>query len=421
MTVLEPYLVRPEAVLFLFNVGAASLLLCGLGLLAVRPLGRYPAPLRHGLLLTVLVVLVGSPLVFSLATVLGWGFQLPVATATLDGQKGLPSDPALLVSSDTNDEPSAGARLGDESNPQVTAAHGLPLSAGQALGTLLICVWGIGTVVVAARFARGLETLTSLRATLRAVHDPALTHAAAETCRLLGIKQRVELCQAPLVLIPFSLGLFRPRIILPAGLAERLDEEQVRYVLLHESAHIRRGDHWVALLQCCCTTLFWWNPLLRSLNARLVRLREQICDDYVTWAGGDGRHFAEALVRVAEWGAVRPSALCSAALLDSPGADLDEGNAVCRELEERIVRLVQKKRRRELRMSRSSRAAVMALGMLATAALPIAGLARPIRQWRARWRRRVPPTSCRPSRGPSRLGHCRGRRQGSSRFWPTGG
>jgi hypothetical protein len=105
-----------------------------------------------------------------------------------------------------------------------------------------------------------------------------------------------------------------------------------------------------------------------------VCLREQICDDHVLSAGGDGRVFAEALVRVAEWGAVQPDLLCSAALLNHRTEDRDGDAAGCRELEERIVRLVRRCRPRELRMSATSRLTVAAFGLLLAAGLPIAGL-----------------------------------------------
>ena len=57
---------------------------------------------------------------------------------------------------------------------------------------------------------------------------------------------------------PFVLGFFRPRIYLPVGLTE----QERRYVLLHEQAHIRRWDHRFKPLAYVLLCLHWFDPVL---------------------------------------------------------------------------------------------------------------------------------------------------------------
>lgn len=57
---------------------------------------------------------------------------------------------------------------------------------------------------------------------------------------------------------PFVLGFFRPRIYLPVGLTE----QERRYVLLHEQAHIRRWDHRFKPLAYALLCLHWFDPIL---------------------------------------------------------------------------------------------------------------------------------------------------------------
>lgn len=57
---------------------------------------------------------------------------------------------------------------------------------------------------------------------------------------------------------PFVLGFFRPRIYLPVGLTE----QERRYVLLHEQAHIRRWDHRFKPLAYALLCLHWFDPVL---------------------------------------------------------------------------------------------------------------------------------------------------------------
>ena len=57
---------------------------------------------------------------------------------------------------------------------------------------------------------------------------------------------------------PFVCGFFRPRIYLPASLAE----PDRRYVLLHEQAHIRRRDYLTKPLAYLALCFHWFNPVL---------------------------------------------------------------------------------------------------------------------------------------------------------------
>ncbi|MBQ4566304.1 MAG: peptidase M56 BlaR1 [Oscillospiraceae bacterium] len=56
---------------------------------------------------------------------------------------------------------------------------------------------------------------------------------------------------------PALYGIFRPKILLPRGIAP----QALPYILLHEQVHRRRGDNFfraVAILTCC---IHWFNPL----------------------------------------------------------------------------------------------------------------------------------------------------------------
>lgn len=56
---------------------------------------------------------------------------------------------------------------------------------------------------------------------------------------------------------PFVLGIFRPRIYIPAGLTP--DEES--YIVRHEHTHIRRFDHIVKPFAFLVLSIHWFNPL----------------------------------------------------------------------------------------------------------------------------------------------------------------
>jgi beta-lactamase regulating signal transducer with metallopeptidase domain len=78
--------------------------------------------------------------------------------------------------------------------------------------------------------------------------------------------------------------LRRPRLLLPAGLWDDLDEAQRDTLIAHELAHLRRRDHWVRLVEVAATVLYWWHPAVWWARRELREAEEQCCDAWVVWS-----------------------------------------------------------------------------------------------------------------------------------------
>ena len=76
---------------------------------------------------------------------------------------------------------------------------------------------------------------------------------------------------------PFILGMISPRIILPSDMAE----EDKRYVISHERAHLSRKDHLWKPLGYVLLTVYWFNPLIWIAYILLCRDIEAACDEKV--------------------------------------------------------------------------------------------------------------------------------------------
>ena len=106
------------------------------------------------------------------------------------------------------------------------------------------------------------------------------------------LRENIVIC--PQVDTPFILGIFRPTIFLPEGLAE-MDTE---YVIAHEKAHLRRKDHWWKPLGFLLLTIHWFNPVLWIAYILLCRDIELACDEKVIRELGveNKKPYAEALI-----------------------------------------------------------------------------------------------------------------------------
>lgn len=75
----------------------------------------------------------------------------------------------------------------------------------------------------------------------------------------------------------FISGVLRPRIYLP----DNLDDEQQKYILLHEQTHIRRKDYIFKLLGFVAVCLHWFNPLVWVAFNLAENDMEMSCDEAV--------------------------------------------------------------------------------------------------------------------------------------------
>lgn len=78
--------------------------------------------------------------------------------------------------------------------------------------------------------------------------------------------------------LPFTVGIFRPKVYLPAG----MESDDAVNVLAHEAEHIRRKDCAVLAAVWACCAIGWFYPLLWIVYAMLRRDMEMSCDEAVT-------------------------------------------------------------------------------------------------------------------------------------------
>lgn len=87
---------------------------------------------------------------------------------------------------------------------------------------------------------------------------------------------------------PFILGVAQPRIYLPSNMGE----EQMKYVLAHEKAHIKRRDHWWKPMGFVLLSFHWFNPLIWLAYIMLCKDIELACDEKVISSMAKGEQIA---------------------------------------------------------------------------------------------------------------------------------
>jgi hypothetical protein len=118
--------------------------------------------------------------------------------------------------------------------------------------------------------------------------------------RWLGRRGTVALMSADEITVPLAAGLAKPAILLPRGLAEQLSRGELDQVVLHELAHLRRGDDWTNLAQKIVEALFFFHPAVRFIGRQLNIDREIACDDWAITLTGKPKPYAACLTKLVE-------------------------------------------------------------------------------------------------------------------------
>ena len=108
----------------------------------------------------------------------------------------------------------------------------------------------------------------------------------------------IKTLSSPALPEPGIHGIFRPVLLLPEGVRDRLSPAQLRAIIAHELCHVRRRDNLAASLHMLVEALFWFHPLVWWIGARLVDERERACDEAVLTEGGEPQAYAEGILSV---------------------------------------------------------------------------------------------------------------------------
>ncbi len=194
--------------------------------------------------------------------------------------------------------------------------------------------WAVGVGVAMARLATGLWHLRRLRRSCTPVVAADLDPVVRKTVEAIGASGSVEsslverrasspvpphsqpsdgrgrlslhrskpvtVATSECVRVPAAIGFWKRTIVLPAWALRELPPEDLNVILLHEFAHLRRGDDWTNLIQKIVRALFFFHPAVWWIENRLSVEREMACDDAVLAETANPHGYATCLVSLLE-------------------------------------------------------------------------------------------------------------------------
>ena len=182
-----------------------------------------------------------------------------------------------------------------------TAVSG-DFSFRRALQTFIPGIWLAGALSVMLGIVIGNLRLWNTVRRLPFVTDRALLELFGECRQSMRVQAMVGLVVTDRVKSPILFGLIRPRVLLPADLVRELPFERLRYILLHELAHLKRRDILTGWILAFLQSLHWFNPLVWWAFGRMRFDRELACDEQVLSRvpNEERRHYGDVLIGILE-------------------------------------------------------------------------------------------------------------------------
>jgi beta-lactamase regulating signal transducer with metallopeptidase domain/Tol biopolymer transport system component len=157
------------------------------------------------------------------------------------------------------------------------------------LRRILPIVWLAGAMVIGAYLLISNLALWRIVKRDHPLINQSILELFEECKAQMGVQSLVVVVPSDRVRSPGLFGFVRPRLLLPRQMLDSATTEEMRYVFLHELAHLRRHDIYFGWLTSLLQVLHWFNPLVWFAFYRMRADRELACDALVLTRTGQDK------------------------------------------------------------------------------------------------------------------------------------
>lgn len=169
-------------------------------------------------------------------------------------------------------------------------------------GLSILWVIGIGLVTLYTMIAY-IRFAIYQRRESKSCHDVTLLKILEDCKQSLSIHHKIRLLETDVVATPSLYGLIRPKILIPTELKGELNEQEWKYIFLHEMSHIKRKDVWVNGLMSLILLVHWFNPIIWIAYFRMREDQEIACDSLALSriSQEESRSYASTLIKLLDY------------------------------------------------------------------------------------------------------------------------
>ncbi len=170
----------------------------------------------------------------------------------------------------------------------------------EPFSTWFAIFWLIGFIITGIKMTGGAVASHLMFRRNLMQPDEYVTDLFYKIKQTLQITAPVKLRISVRTVSPMVTGILAPMVIIPTAAISGMSCDQLRAVLIHELAHIKRYDHIFILIQAVARLILFFHPLAWYLLREIDRERENCCDDYVIRNNSNTINYIKALAMIQE-------------------------------------------------------------------------------------------------------------------------
>lgn len=166
--------------------------------------------------------------------------------------------------------------------------------------SVLIGTWLAGVIGLLSYLLISSGRLSRRFARLAPIHDPGLHTILNECLGRVALRKPIQLVECPSISTPALHSLFRPRLLLPRGFGTAFTPQELRLIILHELAHLKRHDLAWNWLAAALQAIYWFNPFVWVAFYCWRADRELACDALALETAGpeQNREYGRTILRL---------------------------------------------------------------------------------------------------------------------------
>lgn len=206
--------------------------------------------------------------------------------SSINNQAQTNNEPSDTVSyknnlSENNNSDGTGEKSITDSKPNSILQFIKNLYSSKVLGYYFAYIWLIGFLLLSffavLRSIQLHKLINKEQKILDTNQVSLLQKCKSDFC----IKKDITLIKTKEFSTPSLFGVIYPKILLPENLIQEFDDEKLKYILLHELAHVKRKDLLINLFILIYQLIYWFNPIIWIGFRKMKSDMEVACDAFV--------------------------------------------------------------------------------------------------------------------------------------------
>jgi len=161
-------------------------------------------------------------------------------------------------------------------------------------------MWVSGMLVFFVKFIGGYLWLKRYELSGEIIPDAQVHVIFNDLIEKMNLTKPVALMESALVKTPMMIRHLKPIILLPVGIINHLELNEVEAILAHELSHISRNDFLQNIMQSLIEIVYYYHPAVWWISANVRAERENCCDEEAVRLCGSAVNYAKALVKIEE-------------------------------------------------------------------------------------------------------------------------